>query len=410
MGQTITGRPFVGMAANAVPRTPRKMRRPEHRFYVHFLPHVVQPVSFAPVLPGETLKQSLFQARVLSTPITNRLTGWWLETYMFYVKHRHLNATPWTNMMIDMGTDMSSITASADTAEFGIVTGQTVLARSVYRAIINEFFRGDGESYADGASGNLNFARVRQPGWWDSILPASALSTVPGGDTIGGTDLDQVGELGAAIEMWQSLRNLGITNLEYDDWLRSFGVRIAAPQDDRPELVRYTREWQEPATTVNVDATSQRVSAVVSWKVTERQDKDRYFKEPGVLCTCVVARPKVYHNLAMTGIGNLNHAFAWQTPFAHGQYASLRPVPVSAFSGYVGDTRDLYLHGDQYRYAARGTLPTGLTFDNNRFAYPTTTWINSLFTDSTTGFLMMDGVVSHHVLGQVPADSTPTTL
>lgn len=415
MGQTITGRPFVGMAANQVARMDRRMRRPEHRFYVHFLPHVLQPVSFAPVLPGETLKQGLIQARVLSTPIVNRLTGWWAETYTFYVKHRHMEgASVWTSMMLDLGTDMASVTASADGAAFGYLTGQTMMARNAYRAIVNEFFRGDGETWNNGtAGGGLCYARVRQPGWYDSILPATSMTTLPGGvgaSTIGGADLDQVGELGAAIEMWQHLRALGVTNLEYDDWLRSFGVRIAAPVDDRPELVRYTREWQAPATTVNVDATSQRVSAVVSWSLTERMDKDRFFREPGVLMTCVVARPKIYHSVAHSGLGLLNNAMGWQTPFAAGPYAGVIPLTGSPWSSQVFDTKDLYLHGDQYRYAARGTLPTGLAFDSGRFAYPSTDWINAQFTDAGSGYLMMDGVVSYHILGQVASDNTPTTL
>lgn len=419
MGQTISGRPFVGMAANPVPRMERKMRRPEHRFYQHFLPHVLQPVAFAPVLPGETLKQGLFQARVLSTPVTNRLTGWWFETYTFYCKHRHLqSSSTWTNMMIDLNTSLTPILAASDVTAMGQLTGQTQIALFAYRAVVNEFFRGDGEDYTvgglTGTGAGLNFARIRQPGWWDSILPAASLTTLPGGiadDTIGGADLNEVGELGQALATWEAFRNMGITNLEYDDWLRSFGVKIAAPIDDRPELVRYTREWQEPATTVNVDATAQRISAVLSWKITERMDKDRLFREPGVLMTCVVARPKIYHSLLMTGIGNLASAFGWQTPFSSNPYAAMTPLLNTGMTTLVHDTRDLYLHGDQFRYAARGTLPTGFAFDaNGRFAYPDLTYINSLFTDGANGYVFMDGVVQYHILGHVAADATPTTL
>ena len=95
----------------------RKLRTPQHSWQVRSKPFLLQPICFAPVLPGETLKNALFQARVVTDPIKNPLVGWWIEYYWFYVKHRDLeHGDLFQQMMIDPGTDMSAAeTAAAST-------------------------------------------------------------------------------------------------------------------------------------------------------------------------------------------------------------------------------------------------------------------------------------------------------
>lgn len=412
MSYSLTGRPQF---AAAMPRMSRKIRRPEHRAFVQFIPQVITPFMAAPVLPGETLKNMLWQSRVITTPVISNVTGWWLEYFYFYVKHRHMaNASVLTSMMLDLNTSLGGFISAANSPQYNETIGDAEFVREAYIAVINEFFRGDGEDSATGALSSLNFARLRLTGWWDSILPDTALTTLPGGiadDTIGGAALDQVGELGKALETWRMLREMGVVNMEYDDWLRSFGVRVAAPQDDRPELLRHTREWQYPANAVSVDATAQRVSSVLSWTTTERADKDRYFKEPGIILGCVVARPKWYHARQQAGVGLLGSAMGWLSPFARSQYDQYLPVPGN--TGYLADVRDLYIHGDQWTYAARGTLPAArIPFNaDGRFAYPTATEINALFVDGANGFVRMDAVTNLTIASQVVGeDVTPNTV
>lgn len=419
MSFSITGRPQLAAPAA---RMQRRMRRPEHRAYLHFTPMVITPFMAAPVVPGETLKNLLWQARVITTPTTSNVLGWWLEYYFFYVKHRHMGGTIGSDhlaMMLDLEYSLAAGSLhTADAAAFNAKIDDTRIVERSYEAIVREFFRGEGESDADGLAdaGNLlNYARVRMPGWWDSILPDTSLTTLHGAasaDSIGGTDLDQVGELGRALETWRTLREMGVTNMEYDDWLRSFGVRIAAPQEDRPELIRYTKEWQYPSNAVSVDSTAQRVSSVLSWSITERADKDRYFKEPGIILGCVIARPKWYHDRQQAGVGQLKSALGWMTPFATGQYDPY--LPAGGVSGHSFDSRDLYNHGDQWLYASRGTLPTSMIAfptSDGVFAYPTSTAINALFTDGSNGFVKMDAVVNLAVAsGAVASDHTPRTV
>ena len=80
------------MALNpmAAPRVGRKLRSPIHRFHLRHYPFQLQPFMLAPVIPGETMKNLLLQARVVTDPIKNGLIGWWQEYYFFYVKHRDL--------------------------------------------------------------------------------------------------------------------------------------------------------------------------------------------------------------------------------------------------------------------------------------------------------------------------------
>lgn len=413
MSFSITGRPQVAPMAVAGPRMARRIRRPQHTAYLHFLPHYLVPFLAHPVLPGETLKNVVFQGRVLSTPLVNQITGWWLETYWFYVKHRHMtNAASYTGMMLDLSTTAAAHTGAVPV--FQADNGDAFFVRDAYVAVVNEYFRGDGESIATPTAPALT--RLRMPGWWDSLVPENSLDTLLGGvadDTIGGsTALDQVGEVARAIETYNTLRMMGVTNLEYDDWLRSFGVSIAAPQDDRPELIRYTREWTYPANSVSVDATAQRVSSVVSWSLTERIDKDRYFKEPGIILACVLARSKWYHDRQRAGVGSMTNALAWQTPFAGGgMYEAFQPV--QGMAGYRFDTRDLFNHGDQWRYAQRGTLnpPTIAWPGDGKFDYPSVGEIDALFVDTTAGFLRMDASANLGIASaSIGTDLTPRTV
>lgn len=413
MSFSMTGRPQPGAIAMGAPRMARRIRRPQHTFFLHFRPWEITPFIAAPVVPGETMKSALMQARVLSSPILNQVCGWWLETYFFYVKHRHLqNAATYTGMMLDMSVVPAAQGAAATTLHMGV--GDALWVREAYRVVVNEFFRGDGEAVPDGTT--LHKARVRLPGWWDSILPNSALDvgTDIGDDSLGSgfPALDQVGEVGKALEMWQTQRMLGVTNLEYDDWLRAFGVSIAAPMDDRPELIRYTREWQYPATSVSVDATAQRVSSVVSWSLTERIDKDRYFREPGLILGCVLARPKLYHSRRTSGIGGLRNALGWLTPLhSYSGYEHYQPVPNLA--GFSFDPRDLYNHGDQWVYSAAGTpnIPSIAFPADGALDFTTTAEDNALFVDGANGHIKMDGVCNFAVASaSVGPDITPRTV
>ena len=73
------------------PRVNRKTRSPQHTWALKQRPFVITPFLLAPVLPGETFKTGVMQARCVSDPLStsrfSSIVGWWLEHYFFYVKH-----------------------------------------------------------------------------------------------------------------------------------------------------------------------------------------------------------------------------------------------------------------------------------------------------------------------------------
>lgn len=419
MSFSITGRPQTAPLAVAAPKMQRKLRKPNHAAYVHFRPMVLQPFLCAPVVPGETLKNVLFQARVMTTPITHQLTGWWLETYWFYVKHRHMaGADQYTAMMLDL--EAAPTGASGAMSGFGIKAGQVPFVRDAYVAVVNEFFRDETELVSDTITAPVA-ARMRQEGWWDSLMNKSEIvdGSDLGDDTIGGAALDTVGELSRALETYQLLQAQGLTQLDYDTWLRSFGVHIATPQDDRPELIRYTKEWQYPSNAVSVDADAQRVSSVVSWSLTERIDKDRFFREPGCILGLVLARPKLLIEDSNAGqaIGYLDNAITWSTPLARG--SMFLPLKAGITGDTAWDSRDLFLHGDHFVYrAVTGVTPPTIPLVEAQASpkvlkapdYLTTAQANALFVDGADGYLKMDAIAALSIASaSFGHDVTPRT-
>ena len=98
-------------------RSQRKTRSPQHTWAIKQRPFVITPFMLAPVLPGETFKAGVMQARCVSDPLSpsrfSSITGWWLEHYVFYVKHSHM---PHGELFKDMMINPAASTAGANDA------------------------------------------------------------------------------------------------------------------------------------------------------------------------------------------------------------------------------------------------------------------------------------------------------
>ena len=205
--------------------------------------------------------------------------------------------------------------------------------------------------------------------------------------------------------------------MDYEDWLATYGIRPKAAENHRPELIRYIREWQYPSNTV--DASTGVPSSAVSWAVSERADKDRFFREPGFIVGVTVARPKVYlrnqdGSVADTLLGALEWlpAIMRDDPWTSVKKFAETEGPFSVVSdanGYWLDIKDLFLYGDQFinfAVAADNTanlvnLPTATM----NTLYPATGDIDKLFSGATKT-VKQDGVVQLSVLGALQ-DTTP---
>ena len=65
----------VVVNTSAARRTGRVTRSPRHTFQLRHKPFLLQPFMLAPVLPGDTVKNMLLQARAVTSPIANPLVG-----------------------------------------------------------------------------------------------------------------------------------------------------------------------------------------------------------------------------------------------------------------------------------------------------------------------------------------------
>lgn len=363
----------------------RHTRRPKHNFFVE--PHIweIQPFLLAPVLPGETLKRLTLQTRVVSPPLKSKTVGWWLEYYIFYVPFRQMpSAANLIAMFVDPTTTLSTSAAQAysyyDGRGFNYIT-------ECLQVVVREWFRREGESWsAYVIRANRPAASVGMDTLGDSLIQTAAL---PDGGALSG-NLDDVDRARIVLEYRRQLQLMGGSgaDVDYEEVLATYGASLRrAKERDRPELLRYIRDWTYPTNTVE-PTTGVPTSAAV-WSISDRANKRRAFTEPGFIFGVQCIRPKVYF-ANQTGHGSvmLDRAQRWLPPLMDeaGMERSLAEFAntdgpygksASGFSGnYWLDIRDLFNYGDQYidyQTAANANaiaLPT--TSGEQRFAAGTT--------------------------------------
>jgi len=389
-----------------IPSTGRVMRRPSHSFQIRHRPWQLQPFALAPVLPGETLKNALLQARVVTDPIRNPLIGWWYEMYLFYVKHRDMpDSAHFQNMVLQYGYDVSPAHSAARVETYH-PGGAIDWADQCLRAVVPHYFRDDGEATNAATIGNLPAAKLNGMSWLDSVMLDS--DTVKGGTIAGGSTAEATDLL---LKQFELMRDMKLTTMTYEEFLRTYGVRAQlAEPDNKPELIRYVRDWNYPSNTVNpTDGTP---TSACSWAIAERADKDRYFSEPGFVFGVAVARPKVYVNKQIgAAAGVLNDAMTWLPAILnHEPQTSLKrftqttgPLAGLATQPYWVDVRDLFTYGDQFvNFALTATdagmvaLPTA----GMQKKYPSAADADALFvTAASRNLVRADGVLSLTVAG-----------
>lgn len=373
----------------------RRTRRPKHNFFVE--PHVweIQPILVAPVLPGETLKRITLQSRCVTPPVNSKTVGWWLEYYLFYITFRQMpDAANLIAMFIDPNTTLSATAAAAHRYYDG--RGYDFTSQCL-QVVTQEWFRREGESWSGlTIRANRPAASVGLDHLGDSLIDTTLL---PDGGAVSG-NIDDVSRAKMVLDYRRMLEMMGGggEQVDYEEVVAMYGASLRINKErDRPELLRYIRDWQYPTNTV--EPTTGVPTTAVSWAISDRATKRRAFKEPGIIFGCQVIRPKIYFN-NQTGHGAtmLDRAQRWLPPSMDdaGMERSLAeftnaqgPYGKSAagFSnGYWLDVRDLFNHGDQYiddsntDYSNAVALPTTA----QEIRYATQTIANSLLvTDDT---------------------------
>lgn len=409
--------------ANNIRQIRRTPRRPQHKFNIKAKPYEIVPFLIAPVLPGETLTNLLMQSRVVSDPIKNPLIGWHQEYYFFYIKHRGLSA--WDvngllqSMMLDPTTDVSTLKAAANSLPFYTFKAGMDYVAKCLDAIVLEFFRDEGETTAPTVE-YYPCAQIDQEQWYHSIKLESETGDdmeLPGVDDL--EELDILPGFATQYAQWEIMRDAGMTDLTYEDYLKSYGVDIPKSENDggnpdvkhKPELIRFVRDWKYPSNVI--DPADGSPSSALSWSIAERAEKKRFFKEPGFVFGVSVTRPKIYlGNQKGAAVGMLQNAYTWLPAVLQGHdYTSVVEQLDSATEGilqnqsedYWLDIKDLFLYGDQFvNHAMSAADNHGLALPTAALdtKYPTDAMVESLFVTPGSEYVRQDGVVHLDILGR----------
>lgn len=409
----------MSLAIKDVPKSRRVPRRPKHPFNLKTRPYQIQPFFIAPTLPGETMSNLLFQARAVSDPVVSPLIGWWKEYYFFHCPFECLDGYETLQaLQLDATTDVSSLQASGASVPFFTADGAMNFVKLCNDAVVAEFFRSEDEAVLEAAIDGLPLATVVPPGnegWLESVkndADGTDDPNLPGEQEPDPDDIFQ--HTSGQYQQWLLMRELELTDQDYYDWLRSHGVKVKKEEeadDFKPELVRYVRDWSYPTNTI--DPSDGSPSSALSWSISERADKDRYFRRPGFLFGVTVTRPKVYLNQqAGAMVGFMDTPYDWlPAVLAMQPHSSLKKFatltgPLDANTdAYWVDMRDLFVHGDQFFNwaitAAKGNavnLPTAAL--NKRFVVEAD--VDALFTDAAGGakHIYEDGIVQPTILGK----------
>ena len=149
-------------------------------------------------------------------------------------------------------------------------------------AVVKHYFRDEGDTAAhNGATTGLPLAMWTN---YKSIIE----SLVDNADIVTDTvDNAKPFKTSKEWQTWNYLRQMQLTEADFEDYLASFGVHIPNAELNRPELIRMTKNWTYPTNTLDGDGT---INSQASWSIQERADKDRFFKEPGFIFGVTVAR------------------------------------------------------------------------------------------------------------------------
>lgn len=408
------------------PRMKRVSRRPQHPFQIRYRPWQIQPMYIAPVLPNETLENLLLQSRIVSDPINNSIVGWWTEYMFFYVKHRDLyDRDKLVKMHLNPEEDMSSLDSPTKVEHYHTnpATGVGIdWVKLCMERVVDEYFRAEGEDITTGALGNLPAAHVGMYNYLDSAINDAALE-----DTADETLTDAgsqdgaavtASEIDAAMRRYELMRTHNLTDMTFEDYLATYGVKARQEELHKPELIRHVKSWTYPTNTV--EPTTGAPSSAVVWSISERADKKRYFREQGFIFGVTVTRPKVYFkNLNSNAVMLMRDSFSWLPALLNDDpHSSVRKVaasdsPLDANTdAYWIDIKDLFLYGDQFvNFALSATkanivdLPTAALLKR----YASSADADALFVSGAANLIKADGIVSTNIMSNIE-DTSPMSV
>lgn len=412
------------------PPTSRVGRYPKHTFLTRELPFTAQPFFFARVLPAETLENLYMESRVVTDPILNSIIGWKKEYFYFYVRITDLLLDGIEDYFVDPdNAEMTGTWSAASTqANYFTAKGGVPFLRYAMIRIIDTYFRDSGEAFADHlTAADVPIVQIREKSWMDSVMDEDTFATIVGGDPSAETTAEGLESLMNAFE---HLRSLGMANMTYEDFLRSYGISIPNKDESKPELIAHFSDFQYPTNTV--DPSTGVPASACSWVFKNGSRSPKFFKEPGFLVGVSITRPKVYWGQQFGMLASFaSRAWDWVPRYLNEGAATPMPeTSIKEFATATGplgdwltaqtdkyyvDMRDELLHGDMFQNmsartdgadptdsAANHILKTMAVDTWDVWKYPSETQCKSFFVDSagTDFYVRQDGYVSLQIKGK----------
>lgn len=404
-------------ATNAMRRT---MRSPKHPFSIRHQPYAITPFFFAPILAGESLKNLMVQNRIITDPVKGRITGWWAETYFFYVKHRDLAIRDSiVQMHLEANANLDAHKTAASAIHYH--NGGVNFVKLALEKVVEYYFRDHEEALNPSITlDGLPIAKIAHDDWQESLKLASEIPTggvteheLPGDNPVIPPGVPAGFE--NHFSQWEAMRAMSLTDKSFEDYLASFGVKAPSEiveDQDQPELLRYVRNFSFPANTI--DPTNGAATSAVSWSIAERADKVRMFKEPGFLIGVQVVRPKVYlGSVKGTLTSYLDNAFNWLPAILQDQpYTGLKEFTkdggpldraVDWGGNYWLDIADLFVSGEQFvnDFANTDNIVAASAADPRQRYVRSAANIEALFAVAANKFIRSDGMVSLNIASTV---------
>lgn len=354
----------------------RTQRRPQNPFNLRLRPYALQPFLLHPVIPGETLTNIMMQAQLWSDPLKPSLRniGWWWQYNFFYVRHRDLPPEVrqvLAENMLDPDKDFAALETTTARQRLYTFAGAVDWAMMCLQHVTSEFFRDEGEDWDVSLIDGLPAVRIYGAGTSDPFERLTLETDyedrrVDAVDAGGHVYMDELQQRWAH---WQALREAGLTEMDYEDFMRTFGSNVRedeeSPNLHRAEDVWMNREFTYPTNTV--EPTTGVPAVGVGWRHSKSGGKRIFADEPGFIFGVMNCRPKVYLRKQTGSVaGLMKDVHSWLPAMLHGRddlghifsEETEGPVPNTFAEGYWVDIRDLLVHGDQFlNYDPTGTEP-----------------------------------------------------
>ena len=270
------------------PPTGRVQRTPKHTFYTETRPYTITPFVIAPVLAAETLSSVWMEVRQVTQPIKNPMLGWTSEFYVFYVMLSDLNNRAiFETMLLDPTASVTNAMDEAADVRYYHRVGQPNYAKQCLRRVVETYFRDTDEAWDVATIDQYPVAQIKDHGWMDSLTDATLLGG--GADPSAATDMQDLDKMYSAYEY---LRAMQLTDMTFEQYIGTFGVRLTVAEVHKPELIAHWRDFTYPSNTI--DPLSGNPSSACSWAFKESNRKPIFFREPGFIFGVQVQRPKLY--------------------------------------------------------------------------------------------------------------------